>query len=85
MGGQAIEFHNMSQIEALRRRLGDAECRRLGFIVDDEQSVTVLSTAGFGFLLYLAEDSTQSAAEAFAAGYQCAAEFHVPANEIETD
>ena len=74
-----VDFENMRQIEQLRTRLGDAECRRLGFIFDDERGVTVLSTAGFGFLLYLETRGVTSVAEAFAAGYQCAAEFHTVA------
>lgn len=79
MDGKVIEFDHMHQVEALRRHLTDAECRRLGFIFDDEVGVTMLSAAGFGFLIYLAYQGPQSVAEAFAAGYQCAAESYDPA------
>ncbi len=41
MGSKIVDFEDMHQIEALRARLGDAECRRLGFIFEDERSVTV--------------------------------------------
>lgn len=78
MSGKAVDFEHMHQVEALRQRLGDVECRRLGFIADDERGVTVLSTAGLGFLIYLSHEGTQSIAEAFAAGYECAADFHDP-------
>jgi len=78
MSGKAVDFDHMHQVEALRHRLGDAECRRLGFIADDERGVTVVSAAGFGFLIYLAYEGTQSIAQAFAAGYQCAADFYDP-------
>lgn len=71
-----VDFESIRQIEALRKRLGDNECRRLGFIFDDERGVTALSTAGFGFLMFVAESGGASIAEAFANGYQCAAEFH---------
>ena len=36
------------------------------------------SAAGFGFLIYLAYEGSQFIAEAFAAGYECAAEFYDP-------
>ena len=71
-----VDFENMRQIQSLRTRLGDEECRRLGFIFDDERGVTVLSTAGFGYLLFCETQGMTSIAEAFANGYQCAAEFH---------
>lgn len=75
MANGVIDFQNMQQIEKLRGTLGDAECRRLGFLLDDEQGVTVLSTAGFGYLLFVEAAGVTSLPEAFAAGYQCAAQF----------
>lgn len=82
MAASTVDFQNMHQIEALRTRLGDAECRRLGFIFDDERGVTVLSTAGFGFLLFVEATGVTSVAEGFAAGYQCAAQIHSVANDL---
>ena len=81
MANGVIDFQNMQQIEKLRSALGDGECRRLGFILDDK-GVTVLSTAGLGYLLFVEAAGVDSLAEAFAAGYQCAAEFHSPDQEI---
>lgn len=75
MANGVIDFQNMQQIEKLRSTLGDGECRRLGFILDDN-GVTVLSTAGFGYLVFVEAAGVTSLPEAFAAGYQCAAEFH---------
>ncbi len=83
MAASTIDFQNMHQIQALRSRLGDAESRRLGFIFDDERGVTVLTKAGFGFLIFVDTFGMTSMAEAFAGGYQCAAEFHDPAMEID--
>jgi len=75
MASKTVDFENMHQIEALIRRIGDAESRRFGFIFDDERGVTVLSTAGMGFLLFVQAAGVTSVAEAFAAGYQTCAEF----------
>jgi len=82
MANGVIDFHNMQQIEKLRAQLGDAECRRLGFIFDDEKGITALSTAGFGYLVFVEAAGVTSLPEAFAAGYQCAAEFHAQDEEI---
>ena len=68
----------MHQIEALRASLGDAECRRLGFLFEDERGVTTLSTAGFGHLIFVEAAGVTTLAEAFAAGYECAADFASP-------
>ncbi len=75
MASKTVDFQNMHQVDALIGRIGDAESRRLGFIFDDERGVTVLSPAGFGFLLFVQAAGVTSVAEAFAAGYQCGAEF----------
>ncbi|OYW81709.1 MAG: hypothetical protein B7Z26_04660 [Asticcacaulis sp. 32-58-5] len=76
MATNVVDFHNMQPIERLCKTLGDDECRRLGFLLDDEHGITVLSTAGFGYLLFVEAAGVTSLAEAFSAGYQCAAEFH---------
>jgi len=49
-----------------------AECKRLGFVYEDEQGVLSLSFAGLGYLLLVRAQNVTSPAEAFAAGYQCA-------------
>jgi hypothetical protein len=76
MANGVIDFQNMQQIEKLRGALGDEECRRLGFLFDDDRGITTLSTAGFGYLIFVEAAGVTSLPEAFAAGYQCAAEFH---------
>lgn len=81
MANSVIDFQNMQQIEKLRAQLGDRECRRLGFIVDDEKGVTALTIAGFGYLIFVEAAGVTSLPEAFAAGYQCAAEFCSDQNE----
>ncbi|UDF04075.1 hypothetical protein [Asticcacaulis sp. AND118] len=73
---KAVDFQNLHQIEKLHRALGDAECRRLGFVIDDDRDVATLTTAGLGFLIATDAQGVSTVAEAFAAGYQCAAEFH---------
>lgn len=71
----AIEFEHLPQIEQLVKSLGGiAECLRLGFVYENEQGVIMLSSAGFGFLVFVRARNITSVAEAFAAGYQVAAE-----------
>jgi hypothetical protein len=66
-------------LEALIRELGGLdECRRLGFVFADESKIKSLSQAGLGYLLFVRAAGITSVAEAFAAGYQCAAEFYDP-------
>lgn len=62
--------------------LGEVECRRLGFLFDDERGVATLTTAGLGYLIDILAGDVSTMAEAYAAGYQCAAEFHSRENEI---
>lgn len=71
-----VDFQNLQQIETLRSQFGDAECRRLGFIFDDERGVTVLSAAGLGYLIYVEAAGVTSLPEALAAGFQCAADIY---------
>lgn len=85
MANGVIDFQNMQQIEKLRGLLGDKECRRLGFLFDDERGITALTTAGFGYLVFVEAAGVTSLPEAFAAGYQCAAEFHSVQSEEVTD
>jgi hypothetical protein len=78
MANNPLDFDHMHQVAALRSHLGDEECRRFGFIGEDERGVTTVSAAGFGFLIFTAYEGTKSIAEAFAAGYACAADFYDP-------
>jgi hypothetical protein len=80
--GKVIDFEHMGPIEKLQSQLGADECRRLGFVFDDERGVATLATAGFGYLLAVGAMGVTTLAEAFAAGYQCAAEHHTPELEI---
>lgn len=67
------DIESVRQIEALVKDLGSlAECKRLGFIFEDEQGVMSLSVAGGGYLLYVKARDITSLAEAFASGYECA-------------
>lgn len=71
----AYDFETMPQIEMLEKEFGGLpECKRLGFIFEDEKGVMSLSMAGLGYLLYVKARSITSPAEAFAAGYECAHE-----------
>jgi hypothetical protein len=76
MSGNTFDIESVRQIEALADSLGGiAECRRLGFIFEDDRGVMSLSTAGLGYLLFVKAMEVSSTAEAFAAGYQCAKEY----------
>lgn len=77
-----VDFQNMQQIQRLVDRLGEAECKRLGFLVDDDRGVATLTTAGMGYRIDIQAAGIRNLAEAYAAGYQCAAEFHSRENEI---
>jgi hypothetical protein len=73
MSENTFDIESVRQIEALSKSLGGlTECKRLGFIYEDEQVVMSLSVAGLGYLLFVKATGVTSLAEAFAAGYQCA-------------
>jgi hypothetical protein len=75
MAENTFDIETVRQVEVLAKSLGGlAECKRLGFIFQDEQGVMSLSTAGLGYLLYVKARNITSLAEAFAAGYECAVE-----------
>jgi hypothetical protein len=62
-------------LEVLIRELGGLdECRRLGFVFEDANKIMSLSVAGIGYLCFVKAAGNTGVAEAFAAGYQCAAE-----------
>lgn len=70
-----LAFDHLRQLEKLKEIVGGLdECKRLGFIHVDGQGVQDLSAAGMGFLLYVATGSASTLAEAFAAGWQTAAD-----------
>lgn len=75
MSNGVVDFQNLPQIEKLRQTFGEAECRRLGFLVDDERGAVCLSPVGLGYLLFVEAAGVTSLAEAFAAGYQCATDY----------
>lgn len=73
MSDNTYDIDSVRQIELLKQSLGGlAECKRLGFVFEDEQGVMSLSVAGLGFLLSVKARGITSLAEAFAAGYECA-------------
>jgi hypothetical protein len=77
MSDNVFDIGSHRTVETLIRELGGLdECRRLGFVFKDENGVMSLSTAGLGYLLFVKGRGITGVAEAFAAGYQCAAEFH---------
>ena len=62
-------------LETLIKELGGLdECRRLGFVYQHESKIMSLSHAGIGYLCFVKAAGITSVAQAFAAGYQCAAE-----------
>jgi hypothetical protein len=72
--GTTVEFEHMHTIEKLRARFGEDECRRLGFLTEDE-GVTCLTAVGLGYLTLVEATGVTSLAEAFAAGFECGANF----------
>jgi hypothetical protein len=75
MSDNVFDIETLRPLEALIRELGGLdECRRLGFVFEDENKIISLSSAGMGYLLFVKAAGTTGVAEAFAAGYQCGAE-----------
>ena len=75
MSDNVFDIGTLRPLEALIRELGGLdECKRLGFVCEDENKIMSLSTAGLGYLLFVKAAGITGVAEAFAAGYQCAAE-----------
>jgi hypothetical protein len=80
MPDNVFDMETLRPLDALIRELGGLdECRRLGFVFEDENGIISLSHAGLGYLLSVKAAGVTGLAEAFAAGYQCAAE------EIESE
>jgi hypothetical protein len=79
MSENTFDIESVCQIEALSKDLGGiAECKRLGFVFTDEKGIMYLTVAGLGYLLYVKARDITSVAEAFASGYLCAVEEHIP-------
>lgn len=73
MSENAFDIETVRQIDVLAQSLGGLpECKRLGFVVADDQGVMGLTAAGLGYLVYVRARGITSLAEAFAAGYECA-------------
>jgi hypothetical protein len=83
MSDNVFDFETLSSLEGLVKHLGGLdECKRLGFVFEDERKVMSLSHAGMGYLCFVRAMDITKPAEAFAAGYQCAAE-HYAADDQE--
>jgi hypothetical protein len=75
MSNNVFDIETHRTLEALIQELGGLdECKRLGFVFEDENRIMSLSVAGMGYLLFVKTVGVNSLAEAFAAGYQCRAE-----------
>lgn len=69
------DFETMRQIEVLEKALGGLrECKRLGFVIEDERRILALSPVGLGYLLHVRARGITDVAEAFAAGFECGRE-----------
>jgi hypothetical protein len=78
MSDNVFDMATLRPLEALIRELGGLdECKRLGFVFEDENKIMSLSHAGMGYLLFVKAAGTTAVAEAFAAGYQCGADEYV--------
>jgi hypothetical protein len=76
MSDNVFDMGTLRPLEALIRELGGLdECRRLGFVFEDEDGIMSLSFAGMGYLIFVKAAGVTGVAEA-SAGYQCAAEEH---------
>jgi hypothetical protein len=79
MSDNVFDIGTHRPLDTLIRELGELEeCRRLGFVFEEENRIMSLSQAGIGYLLFVKAAGVTGVAEAFAAGYQCAAEFYDP-------
>jgi hypothetical protein len=75
MSDNVFDIGSHRPLETLIKELGSLdECRRLGFVFEDENKIMSLSTAGLGYLLFVKARDITDVAEAFAAGYRCTAE-----------
>ena len=65
-------------METLQGHVSQADCVRLGFLVDDGPGAQTISPVGFGYLVFAQAFAGASAAETFAAGFKCAADSRDP-------
>ncbi len=73
MADNVVDFEHAPTIEKLIQSFGLAECKRLGFVMD-EDGVLRLTTSGYGYLLFVEARDVKTVQEAFAAGYMVAKE-----------
>ena len=78
MPATTIDFPDIDLMETLRGHVSDADCSRLGFLVDDGRGAQTISPLGFGYLVFAQACAGASAAETFAAGFKCAADSRDP-------
>ena len=75
MSDNVFDIGTHRPLETLIKELGGLdECRRLGFVFEDENKIVSLSVVGMGYLIFVKAAGVTGVAEAFAAGYQCRAE-----------
>ena len=70
MPANTVDFPDIDLMETLRGHVSDADCSRLGFLVDDGRGAQTISLVGFGFLVFAQACAGASAAENF----KCAAD-----------
>lgn len=77
MSDNVFDLETLRPLDALSRLLGGLDrCKRFGFVFEDENGVMSLSHAGMGYLVFVRARGITDPAEAFAAGYQCAANLY---------
>jgi len=77
MSDNVFDIESLQTLEGLSKLLGGLdECKRLGFVFEDEHKIMSLSHAGLGYLLFVKARDITDPAEAYAAGYQCAGEYY---------
>lgn len=77
MSDNVFEIGTHRPLSALIRELGSVdEYKRLGFVFEDENKIMSLSHSGMGYLCFVKAADITSVAEAFASGYQCAADHY---------
>jgi hypothetical protein len=77
MSDNVFDIETLRPLEALSKLLGGFdECKRLGFVIEDDDKIMSLSHAGLGYLLFVKARDITDPAEAYAAGYQCAGAYY---------
>ena len=78
MPATTIDFPDLDLVKALQSHVSQADCVRLGFLVDDGPGAQTISPVGFGYLVFAQAFAGASAAETFAAGFKCATDSRDP-------